>query len=1203
MRLTRLEIIGFKSFGDRTVLSFQPGITAVVGPNGCGKSNIADAILWCLGEQSPKTLRGDRMDDVLFNGSAKRPPAGLAEVSLTLSGIRPEEIESPAGAYSELTITRRLYRSGESDYLINRVSCRLKDIRDLLIETGAGAKGHTVLEQGKVDGIINASPVERRALVEESAGIAKYKIRKTEALRKLESTEQNLLRVRDIVGEVKRQLASLDRQAKKAERYRHTYDQLKGLELWTAGTRYRDWLAQMTDLSASLEIERTEEARLMAELGALDAAIEARKTDATDLDCRLHEAQAELIAADTRAQKARHRMQFLAAQTDEWHAQGAALALELEGLAGTLVERQTEYANCQAGCDAGDAALEEQAALLASREAVVQVIEHRMAHMAAEIEQIRHRILETASAMATCTNIVNTFAVRREELAKRRARYQADLDATQSELTEKRARHQEIEAAHTLHVQSHALRDAERTALRDASVGRQAALQEGEAVLTARHADLTKWRAMQESLLTLQRDFVGYDEGVRYVLGADSVSPVPGLLGVIADVLEIPSQYERAIEGALADRLQAVIAEGHAEIMAALEVLDHHPAGRTTFAPRMPPVEALPPPEWSSLEGVHGLAGNLVGCRSGFERLHASLFARLVVIDDRETARRLCAGDRQGYTWVTLAGEVFYSNGMVSGGGGPRTGLSLLERKRTIKKLEQDIQEAEGALHPLETAAALLQSTIEADRRALTALDAELRESELQLMHDRTAAEALLQELAQLDKRAQLLISEGRDAEDEFVGMAVTIADNQTALALHETRKAHEESALLEQYGNAAQLKSSLTEATAAVTEVRLVLATERQKREHAVSVLRTLQTRIQEITGQITAKTSAKDLLENRASAAMQEREGVVTTLDSSEIALQQLRLTVAELERSRADAAYQIREQEDIVRMRRREADGLQQRLQALAVAVAETKLRAAQQVAEISDRYQMDLTVLERHDLPQPSCEPSDVESAILRLRETLAQLGGVNLGAIDEYRELEERHRFLTAQEADLVESLENLHAAIRKINDTTRDLFLDAFHALSERFGSVYTSFFEGGHAELRLVEETNPLESGIEIVAQPPGKKLRHISLLSGGEKALTAIALLFASFLIHPSPFCVMDEIDAPLDEENVRRFTRALRPMTAHSQFLIVTHNRRTMEQADMLYGVTMEDPGVSKLVSVRLNREANQEVVEVETAAGLV
>ena len=1200
MRLTRLEITGFKSFGERTILSFQPGITAIVGPNGCGKSNIADAILWCLGEQSPKTLRGDRMEDVLFNGSAQRAPTGLAEVALTLSGVRRGELDGPAGEYTEITITRRLYRSGESEYLINRVPCRLKDVRDLLIETGAGAKGHTVLEQGKVDAIINASPLERRALVEETAGITKYKMRKTEALRKLDSTEQNLLRVRDIMGEVKRQLSSLDRQAKKAERYRQTYDELKALELRAAATRFQEWSAQAAELSSAVDRERVEEARLLADLGSIEATVEARKAELGDLDRHHQEAQAQHVGGETRAQDARHRLDFLVAQTAEWRGQREALVAELEALAHALVDRQDEAARYAVEWESAETATKDDEALVASREEAVQAFEQHLAHAAADIEQTRHRIFQALSGIAAATNALTTLASRREELEKRLARYEDESAAARAEILQKHTVHQNLEAAHQLHAQSLASREAERAAMRDASMGRQAALHEGEAVLTARRDDLTRLRATLDSLAALQRDLVGYDEGVRHVLHGGDPTAAAGLLGVVADVLDIPPHYERAIEAVLADRLQGVVAEGHDHIMAAVGVLDAHNAGRATFVPRAPRLDATALPDLPALSEIHGAARDLVGCRTGFEDLRAALLDRVVIVTDRATARQCWEDDRHGMTWVSVSGEVFAPSGVVSGGAGPRAGLSLLERKRTIKALEVDVKNAEDALAPLESSVAALRAALDADRRTLGQLDDELREGELRLVHDQTAAEAVAQEILQLDRRLALLTLEEDAAGKELAAMAVSVAETESALSSHEDTKAREEQSLLAQYEAASRLKGALTEATGAVTDARLGLATRREKIEYLASTRKTLAERIDEITRQLAAKQATGDQLDARLASAVQERDRVTEALRNAESDVERFRQRVAEVGEARSRQAHRIRELEDAARVTRREVDALQQRLQTLTVSQAETRLRASQQVDEILDRYQIDLAAVSLDALPPPPCDPDQVDAAVARLKDALAQLGGVNLSAIDEYRELEERHSFLAAQEADLTQSVANLHAAIAKINATTRDLFLEAFHALNGKFGVVYQTFFEGGHAELRLADDGDPLECGIDIVAQPPGKKLRHISLLSGGEKALTAIALLFSSFLIHPSPFCVLDEIDAPLDEENVRRFTRALRPMTAHSQFLVVTHNRRTMEQADVLYGVTMEEPGVSKLVSVKLHMERIAPTIEVETEA---
>jgi chromosome segregation protein len=551
-------------------------------------------------------------------------------------------------------------------------------------------------------------------------------------------------------------------------------------------------------------------------------------------------------------------------------------------------------------------------------------------------------------------------------------------------------------------------------------------------------------------------------------------------------------------------------------------------------------------------------------------------------------------------TWVSLSGDAFYASGVVHSGTGSSAGLSLLERKRRIKSLEQAVGDAESALMPVEASVSALRSALDADRSSLEALDSELREAELRLVHDRKAAEALAQELLQLDRRLELLVGEETAVDAELTAMAEEVATLHAALAEHEASKHRDETALGHQYEKAAQLKSALSAEQTSLTELRLALAAEREKREHASATLRAIMERQAEASRQIAAKEDAREQLAARVAAATDDRGRLLEALASLDREVEQLRQQVERTATARAEAAHRVRELDDQAKAARRQADVAQERVHALTVSLTEATLRANQQTADILERYQVDLQTMTPDALPPLPCEPDQVDATIAALKDTLVQIGGVNLAAIDEYRELEERARFLATQETDLVQSMDNLRAAIAKVNATTKTLFLEAFEALNARFGSVFASFFEGGHAALHLVDEHDPLESGIEVVAQPPGKKLRHISLLSGGEKALTAIALLFSSFLIHPSPFCVMDEIDAPLDEENVRRFTRALRPMTAHSQFLIVTHNRRTMEQADVLYGVTMEEAGVSKIVSVKLHADREDASnVEVETA----
>jgi chromosome segregation ATPase len=780
-----------------------------------GESNIADAILWCLGEQSPKTLRGDRMEDVLFNGSAQRAPTGLPR-------WRSPERRPPGRARRS---GRRVYRDHhhpatlpirESEYLINRVPW-LKDVRDLLIETGAGAKGHTVLEQGKVDAIINASPLERRALVEETAGITKYKIRKTEALRKLDSTEQNLLRVRDIMGEVKRQLSSLDRQAKKAERYRQTYDELKALELRAATTRFQEWSAQAAELSSAVDRERVEEARLLADLGSIEATVEARKAELGDLDRHHQEAQAQHVGGETRAQDARHRLDFLAAQTEEWRGQREALVAELEALARALVDRRDEAARYAVEWESAEAATKDDEALVASGEEAVQAFEQHLAHAAADIEQTRHRIFEALSGIAAATNALTTLASRREELEKRRVRYEDEIGAARAEILQKHTVHQNLEAAHLLHAQSLASRrrNGRPCGRLSGTAGRPPRGRGGpdrpprRPHPAARHAD---------SLAALQRD-----RRLRRRRAPRAPRRRPNGRG-------------RAVGGGRrrARRPPIMNAQSRRCWPTACRASwprtrPHHGGGRGPGRPQRRPRHVRPArpaprcdgvaPNLPALSEIHGAARDLVGCRQGLRIARGPVGSGChrdrpcdcpAVLGGRPARRDVGVGLRRGVR----------SSGVVSGGAA-RAGLSLLERKRTIKALEVDVKNAEDASRRWNPRS-LPSERARWDRRTLGQLDDELREGQLRLVHDQKAAEAVAQEILQLDRRLTLLTLEEDAAGKEITAMAASVAEMESALSSHEDTKAREERSLLAQYEAASRLKGALTEATGAVTDARL---------------------------------------------------------------------------------------------------------------------------------------------------------------------------------------------------------------------------------------------------------------------------------------------------------------------------------------------------------------------------------------------
>jgi len=1181
MRLKRLEIVGFKSFFEKTTVTFQAGITGIVGPNGCGKSNLADAILWVLGEQSAKNLRGEKMEDVIFNGTEQRKPLGMAEVTLTFTEIA-GELEGTLSAYRELSMTRRLFRSGESEYLINKTPCRLKDIRELLIDAGVGYHAHTVIEQGKVDSILNASPMQRRELIEETAGIAKYRLRKAEALRKLEATEQNLARVRDIIGEVRRQMNSLDRQARKAERYRKLAQEIQDLDLKIAAA---DWKTLQTEESRLSGLEQEQEDALQAARSAL-ALVEGKneqvKLNLTGKAAQIDALRQGLFEKDSEIQRLEARIELLRSQTSSWQEEISRIATELEQFAEVREKFKAEENRIQEEQTELEEALKGHLGILGEISERSDRLNEEIRGRSQEIERRRHELFEIASRLTEQKNTLYHLKLRQEALQRRR----------QQGIKETAEIHQAGEEVRARLLEAERLGEGEEEALQTTKQEREKlsrnveGTQEHLRQLDVKLARLREaWVGKKGELASLRSFYQGLWTAQE---AAGSGAPLPnqsvdGTHGMVADLIDVPAQFERAIEAVLENRLRGIIVEGPETVRLAVAQLKESTTGRGVLVPRLPRCrEGMALPE-GQREGVFGTASHLVTPRAGYERVADHLLGRALIVRDLDTAFHLWEHCPIPGLMVTLEGEVIDSGGMVSGG----RGEGLLQQKRAIQTLGDEIQGLGSELEALEEQRTRVQGAHHELGLQMDRLSDALNQGEISRGTRRHQIDLLR---AEIDRISERLVVMQNEAEMEK-GEADTLSTQIEQTAASSESLAHDriehERALQDLQHHLDGSRQRLSAVSEEVTRYRVVVASQKERREHLMQTVERLRReQIETVQKEEDRRRNRVGLLERLATAQADGEKSknriLSLTAERNELAA----IYRNELE-AQAELQKTLQEHEDHCREQRQGIERLQEAKNRVHLSRTELLLKQKSLEEMILQQYQVDLKVAGQSS-NRGSDEEISIEEARARvdpLKQQVSEMGPVNIGAIDEYQELSERHRFLSEQESDLTRSIADLREAIDKINKTTQSLFTETFNALNSRFAEVFVSFFAGGTAQLVLLEEGKPLESGVEILVQPPGKRLRSISLLSGGEKALTAISLLFASFLIHPGPFCLLDELDAPLDEENTRRFADAVKGMAERIQFIIVTHNKRTMEAADMLHGVTMEESGLSKIVSVRL------------------
>ncbi|MDP8247977.1 MAG: chromosome segregation protein SMC [Candidatus Tritonobacter lacicola] len=1180
MRFKRLEMIGFKSFLERTVLDFEPGVTAIVGPNGCGKSNISDAIRWVLGEQRARSLRGTKMEDVIFNGTTEREPIGMAEVSLTMSnadGVLPID-------YTEVTVTRQLFRSGESRYLLNRNPCRLKDINELFMNTGLGASEYSIIEQGKMDVILSSRPEERRALFEEAAGITKYKARKKEAQRKLESTEGNLTRLEDIIKEVRRQINSIKRQVSKAQKYKELYAELTEAETAVSLVDYKRHIDEIEQFQSESDRIRGEVEAGEAELRRLDENMSALRERTAGYEQRIDEFQAERIelrgrsdAARTRLESNRGWIEEISRNTDR----GADELEEIDRRVKELDERRVvveEELNTIAGkCDVLQEKVEES-------EGALKALDEAISGARGRIEKARGEALEVQNRLTRLSNGLAAIRARQREvaLAKRRATVELEDAKSRKKSLELKLSDEKAALEKVRERLGSLAREGERI---DSERARCEAFLEDSRKETL---VLEKSHSRVSSKVELVRE-IGAPAPLEEVLGGDGW-PASGMVGFFSELIEIEDGYADAVYAALADRYADLVSDGFkssSDIALALDrkgvkqIAVSHVDDWITAEDRMPGPEVP--------EGARP-AMEVVTADERLRGLTARLLGNVVIVEDIESAIDLWPECKGSFDVVTRSGHLISAGGrIVLGGAGRGRGwlsgkLDVLEGEASL--LGEKLALAKRRRGEAESAAAALAEKRETHLSELRRVELELYSGERDMARSETeAVHSRDEELA--------LSSQFGDLEEEAGRLGESEAKSEAATAACRREEGELEKIIAESQMVVDEKGVKKEEIASRVGDVRLELATLTGRRSNIEMSHREIITALEDRKNALAARIGDVDTTKARVEKLLSENGDLARELEELESRKINLDSEAAELSSERSRLRSLVKADDEKQRAQRGKLDELWERQKDLDVRIAGLKPEAEGILQRIREEYGIDLA--ERLDEAAVAAEGlEEKRGCILEIKEKIRRMGPVNLGAIEEHDELSERFSFLEEQKNDLAEAKDALNRAIIRINQTTKKMFSETFEAIRANFKEIYQQLFGGGKADLVLLDESDILESGIEIVARPPGKKLQGVSLLSGGERAMTGVALLFALFKVKPSPFCVLDEIDAPLDEANINRFVDLLAGFVSSSQFIIITHNKRTIGMADILYGITMEESGVSRVVSVKFTKEKDAEKV---------
>ena len=1187
MRLEKIILNGFKSFADKTEFVFDSPITAIVGPNGCGKSNVVDAVKWVLGEQSVKSLRSGQMADVIFGGSTSRKPLGAAEVSLFLSN--PEGIgrrQLPIDT-EEVQVTRRIYKSGESEYRINNKVCRLKDVRELFMDTGIGTRAYSILEQGQVDHLVSASKTDRRFIFEEAAGISKYKAHKKEALRKLERTEQNLLRLADILGEVAKRLRSVKLQAGKARNYLQYTQRLKELQVNYSLVEYDKNLTQLTEKEGAFGQKMEQSEHLTAEVAKEDSLISRLGEDIIETEHKLNHAGNRLVSVRSKIEQQIQRIDFLRARVTELQQRKTSAETKVEKLKeqkDLFEEDFAQYSSELANCEK---TLEEKNGQIELTRKEIQQVNAECASLEANLQDEKSGIIDIVRRTAQLHNEVQSISVYRNNLTSQKDRLAGRAQIARAELEELLTEKAQHDAR---------LGDIEKV-LCELKENLEAKRRESEELVESLTADNKRLahsketRSALNSELTILADMEkrceGLKSGVKSIL-QDRLAEngrYDYIEGILAQMVSTDLEYANAVEAALEGRTDALVVNSMDRLLADTETIEKLD-GRVDFICLDKIEPFLDNKDWSEFQNVRGRLVQFVRYDSKYAPLIWKLLGRTLIVDSLQDAMELAQVAGQQYQFVTLKGELLSNDGIIKLGPlGRATGL--ISRKSRLRQLEEtiagvgiEITEIEARIEKNSLANAHLEKLCKDLRTAVY-------EANTEKMQVGSKLSAIDQNIKRLREEEPLITSE-IDLLAEQIAQSVR-KEYESKQKLQELEEVNDQRTtqieLLEaKYAEQKQLKQTLDDKH---TDLKIALGQIAEQNKASKQIIESLQKQMQgNITATQTALDEIKSCIEQEKSA---QREILNAETDVSELFVEKeksqesSRLLQEEIEKLLAER----KQAEEQLRLRRAEKEQSEEIISELRVELGQLQVKQQDLIERVREQLQIDLAEAYKN-YTQQEVDWEQIKQEITELRGKIERLGNVNVDAIDEQESLEKRHDFLSEQVQDLNSSRAQLQQLINRLNKKSRDKFQETFDEIRGHFQEIFRKLFGGGKADIMLEDAEDILEAGIEVIAKPPGKETRSISLLSGGEKSMTALALLFAVFKAKPSPFCFLDEVDAALDEANNERFNMLLREFQKDSQFIVITHAKRTMSIADVLFGITMQIRGVSKKISVRFGEE---------------
>ena len=1185
MLLKKLEIYGFKSFADRISMRFDKGITAVVGPNGCGKSNIADAVRWVLGEQSAKSLRGSKMEDVIFSGTQVRKSLGFAEVSLTLDN---SDGELPV-EFSEVTVTRRMFRSGESEYFINRSACRLKDIVELFMDTGVGKEGYSIIGQGRIDEILSTRSEDRRNIFEEAAGIVKYKARRDEAEKKLEKTRNNLMRAEDILTELEQQLQPLAEQSKTAKKYLKLKEKLKFYEINQFLYQYTRHKQRIAELEAQIIQLNEEYCFRKMRLTEMESEKEVLSQSLSTLQQEVDTAKKERYNLLNTSEKLKGEQNLNLERIRQHERENIRLTEEIQ-------RKQQDLDNAKAQLDALSGIINGKREAFEELRSKAEALTDRLnglnqaiADYQKHIDETKGGIIQVLNRISDCKNQLTRYYTIESSLKSRLEKIEEQFENKNKEqgvlLQERTSLHNKIMSTKK-NLEDHRARI---TLLENTVRAGKEALHTQEERLNREKRLLEGKNSRLKLLEDMKKGYEGFNKTVKEILTACRSNPEIShkVCGIVASLIQVPREFETAIETVLGASLQYIVTEDEEDAKYLINFLKENNYGRTTFLP-VSSIRGrkLNPKERKVLneKGCLGIASELVTCEAKYQGILNQLLGRVVIAEDLDAAILMARRFSYSFRIVTLKGDIVNPGGSMTGGSNAIKGISILGRNREILDLRREISARNSILAEMETRyqeqityyrnnKASLENTLEA-----------LRKLEMQLSTEEESLNRVSMQQADVEKEMSALENENRQIHHNLEELKVSISETNRELRELEDRNAdiNQETKEFEAY-----LKEKLEEREACSkeqTDIRIQLAAMQQEirslkertgrmQEDAVRHFKGIETREKQL---LNKNEEVKSIQKD-----MERQKGEIARIEEKTI---QLTSEIEKIEKKRMQEGQKLHELEQEIKEWNRIIEEITDKKHRLEVQNSRYEVELENYQNNIWEDYEVTWnTAISYRD---ENLTLTEVNQQIQMLKKEIGELGDVNVGAIDEYKRVSERYKFMTDQKNDLITAGNNLRNVIGEITTTMKKQFQEEFNVINDYFGISFKKLFDGGQAQLVLENPDDVLNCGIEIIAQPPGKKLQNLSLLSGGERAMTAIAILFAILRHKPTPFCVLDEIDAALDDSNVYQFGRYIKEFSNDTQFVIITHRKGTMEVSDVLYGIAMEEKGVSRIISVKFD-----------------